>query len=171
MAKKKSTAKKKPSMKRPASAPKRRVAKKSGGGSSAKKSASQTARPSMGSFVWHELMTPDVTGARKFYSALFGWKYEVMDMGQFNYTMFNVAGQEPSLGGMMAMTGPEWKGVPPHWMTYVAVSDVDATAKRCREMGGKVTVPPTDIPNNIGRFAILQDPSGAHISVYRSSRW
>jgi len=133
--------------------------------------AAAPARPPAGSFVWHELMTTNVEGAKKFYSALFGWKYEEMNMGQFAYTMFNAAGKEPSLGGMMPMEGPDFEGVPPHWMTYVAVDDVDAAARKCQQLGGRVCVPPTDIPNSIGRFAVLTDPAGASIAVYRSSRW
>jgi len=49
-------------------------------------------------------------------------------------------------------------------MPYVAVRDVDAAAARVESLGGKVCVPPTDIPN-VGRFCVVNDPTGASISL------
>jgi predicted enzyme related to lactoylglutathione lyase len=60
--------------------------------------------------------------------------------------------------------GPEFGGAPSHWMPYVAVNDVDASVKRVEELGGKVCVPPSDIPN-VGRFSVITDPTGATISL------
>ena len=59
-------------------------------------------------------------------------------------------------------------GTPSQWLPYVAVADVDATAKRVPMLGGTIHVPPTDIPN-IGRFCVLADPTGATIAIYRSA--
>jgi predicted enzyme related to lactoylglutathione lyase len=66
---------------------------------------------------------------------------------------------------MMAM-GPEWGEIKPHWMPYISVPDVDVAAGRITELGGKVCVPPTDIPN-VGRFAVFADPTGAHCSIIK----
>jgi predicted enzyme related to lactoylglutathione lyase len=49
-------------------------------------------------------------------------------------------------------------------MNYVQVNDCDATAAKATSLGGKVCMPPTDIPNT-GRFAMIQDPQGAMFSV------
>jgi predicted enzyme related to lactoylglutathione lyase len=49
-------------------------------------------------------------------------------------------------------------------MSYVAVDDVDDSARRVGELGGKVVVPPVDIPN-VGRFCVISDPTGASISL------
>ena len=67
------------------------------------------------------------------------------------------------VGGIFKM-GPEFGPIPSHWMAYVAVEDVDARAARVAELGGKIRVPPTDIPN-VGRFCIIDDPTGATISL------
>ena len=114
-----------------------------------------------GAFSWSELMTTDVEGAKKFYSDLFGWETENMNMGDMNYTVVKVG--EESLGGIMA-TPPQAEGTPPNWGVYVTVDDVDATAKKAEELGGKILVAPTDIPT-VGRFCVLQDPQGAVISA------
>ena len=114
-----------------------------------------------GAFSWFELMTSDVDGAKKFYANLFGWATEAMPMGDMNYTIVKVG--EEGLGGIMA-TPPQAAGSPPNWGVYVTVNDVDATARKAEELGGKILVPPTDIPN-VGRFCVLQDPQGATISA------
>lgn len=114
-----------------------------------------------GAFSWSELMTSDVAAAKAFYSQLFGWTTEDMSMPDMNYTVVKVADQ--SVGGIMA-TPPEAQGMPPMWGVYVTVTDVDATAKRTEELGGKVLVAPQDIPN-VGRFCVIQDPQGAVISA------
>jgi predicted enzyme related to lactoylglutathione lyase len=113
------------------------------------------------SLCWNELMTRDVGKAKDFYGTALGWSFQSLPMGDFEYVMLKVG--ERDNGGMMAMEGPMWEGVPPHWMVYFAVADVDATCKKIEETGGKVCVPPTDIP--VGRFAVVNDPQGATFSV------
>ena len=110
-----------------------------------------------GAFSWCELMTTDAAKASEFYGALFGWTLETMDMGQGTYHIIKAGGT--SVGGMMNIA-PGSPPMPPAWGCYVTVPDIDATAKKCAEMGGKLLVGPMDIPN-VGRFAVLQDPQGA----------
>lgn len=115
-----------------------------------------------GAFSWCELMTHDLAGAKAFYSALFGWETKEWDgPGGANYTLVKVAGKEA--GGMMKIP-PENADMPPMWGIYVTVSDVDQTAKTAEELGGRVLVPPRDIPA-VGRFCVIQDPQGAVISA------
>ena len=114
-----------------------------------------------GAFSWSELMTTDVESAIKFYSNLFGWKTENMPMGDMKYTIVKVG--EEGLGGIMPIPA-QAQGTPPNWGVYVTVDDVDETAKKAEKLGGKILVPPTDIPN-VGRFFVLQDPQGAVISA------
>jgi hypothetical protein len=66
---------------------------------------------------------------------------------------------------MMPMDESWPAAVPAHWMVYFAVDDTDATAAKAAELGGQVSVPPTDIPP--GRFAVLNDPQGAVFSVLK----
>jgi predicted enzyme related to lactoylglutathione lyase len=123
--------------------------------------------PATGTFIWTELMTRDVEKAKKFYSSLIGWQIKAQDMGGFTYHMIGTPGSNEQVGGMMQMDDPKFQGVPPHWMPYIAVSDIDNCAKRTTELGGKVKVPPTDIPN-IGRFCVIEDPTGATISLFKA---
>lgn len=126
--------------------------------------AAPAPKPPSGSFVWHELMTTDAGAAKSFYSKLFGWKTEDQEMMPgFMYTTISNKGQ--SVGGMMAL-GPEHGDTMPHWMLYVSVKDVDATAAQAEAMGGEIVIPPHDIP--VGRWAQIRDPSGAQIAIYKS---
>ncbi|HEV2761484.1 MAG TPA: VOC family protein [Pyrinomonadaceae bacterium] len=116
-----------------------------------------------GSFCWNELATTDAEAAKKFYSALLGWQFKEGSLGEAQYSEIIVGGE--SVGGIYQM-GPEFGGAPPHWMAYVAVEDVDGAAARVEELGGKVCVPPTDIPT-VGRFSVINDPSGATLSLIK----
>ena len=62
------------------------------------------------------------------------------------------------------MKGDQWKGVPPHWSMYVTVADCDERAARATQLGGKLYMPPTDIPN-VGRFSVIADPQGATFNI------
>jgi uncharacterized protein len=121
--------------------------------------------PMHGQFTWYELMTTDVPGAVKFYPMVTGWGIEEWDKA--HYTMWTSGGKP--LGGVMELS-PEQRarGTRSSWLPYVAVNDVDDSAKKAASLGGKVHVPPQDIPGT-GRFAVLQDPQGAFFAIYKSN--
>ena len=48
---------------------------------------------------------------------------------------------------------------PPHWSVTFGVDDADATAAKAAELGGKVVVPPMDVPWS--RLTVISDPQGA----------
>jgi hypothetical protein len=114
-----------------------------------------------GAFSWCELMTSDVAAAKTFYGKLFDWETEDMSMPGMSYTVVMAGGSE--IGGIMAIP-KEAQGMPPAWGAYVTVDDVDATANAAGQLGAKLIVPPTDIPD-VGRFCVIQDPQGATISA------
>jgi predicted enzyme related to lactoylglutathione lyase len=115
----------------------------------------------VGAFCWSELLTRDTTAATKFYTSLFSWKTKVTDTTAFPYTHWQNDGTD--IGGMMAIM-EQWGPMPPHWDNYVQVQSCDETAAKAAALGGKVCMPPTDIAKT-GRFAMLQDPQGAVLSV------
>jgi len=112
---------------------------------------------------WVELATTDDEAARAFYAATVGWKADIKSSGPMPYTEW-IASDGSVTAGMLKMTGDQWKGVPPHWVTYFAASDCDASAAKAAKNGGTVKVPPTDIPQ-VGRFSVIADPSGAFFSI------
>jgi hypothetical protein len=114
-----------------------------------------------GAFSWSELSTTDPAAAADFYAKLLGWKIETMDMGSGPYHVIKVG--DAGIGGIMKPP-PDAGPMPPMWSSYVTVNDVDATARDCTQLGGKVCAGPMDIPG-VGRFAVLQDPQGAVLNV------
>ena len=110
-----------------------------------------------GAFSWNELMTNDVAGAKLFYGKLLGWTLADMESSCGSYTMARAG--ETEVAGIMA-TPPEAQGMPPGWGAYVTVDDVDAMQSRVEDLGGKIILPPQDIPD-VGRFMVIQDPQGA----------
>ncbi len=116
----------------------------------------------LGKFVWHTLVTRDVAAAKKFYGQLLGWTHADQDMGPGGkYTLFRVDGKD--VGG--ARSGEP--GMPSHWAAYPLVESVNGVADRAPALGGKVLVPPTDIPG-VGRFAVVADPQGATFAAFES---
>jgi uncharacterized protein len=131
----------------------------------AEQTATAHEAPANGTFCWNELATTDLGAAKKFYTELLGWQLKESNAAGMVYNEI-VAGDQ-HVGGMYQI-GPECGGPEssPHWMAYVAVDDVDAKAKQVEELGGKVCVPPTDIPN-VGRFCVINDPAGATLSLIK----
>jgi predicted enzyme related to lactoylglutathione lyase len=121
------------------------------------------ARP--GTFSWEELHTTDMAAAKKFYGGLFGWTGKGEAEGDEAYWHWKHADKE--IGGMTSqMGGPH---VPPHWLGYIAVSDVDSVTKKVATLGGKVRMPAMEIPK-VGRFSVVEDPTGAAFSPFHSAR-
>ncbi len=125
---------------------------------------SEQMMPANGAFCWNELATNDLAAAQKFYNDLLGWTLHESKTAGMAYTEIEANGRR--IGGMY-QTPPEMSGgMPPHWMAYVAVDDVDGLAARVEALGGKVCVRPMDIPN-VGRFAVINDPAGATFSIIK----
>lgn len=113
--------------------------------------------------VWPELATTDPAGAAAFYTGLFGWKTKPeTGVAEAQYAEWSNGG--PSMGGLLPMRGEAWQGVPPHWSIYITTSDCDERAARAVQLGAKVCVSPTDIPN-VGRFAVIADPQGGTFNI------
>jgi predicted enzyme related to lactoylglutathione lyase len=112
-----------------------------------------------GRFVWNELHTTDAASAVAFCQNVLGYSYHTH--GTEPYYVLTRDGVERA--GITTHLPP---GVPPHWLPYVYVDNVDATIARARELGGSIQVPASDIPG-IGRFGVFADPTGAVLAVMK----
>lgn len=117
-----------------------------------------------GEFCWNELMTTDREAALDFYKKVFGWKaLDSMDMGPMGtYQMFGVG--DKACGGMMKT--PAGTPMPPSWIYYINMYDLDASIARATKQGAKVMNGPMDIPGG-GRIAQLMDPGGAVFALHQ----
>ncbi len=115
-------------------------------------------------YSWNELMTRDLDRALEFYSAVFGWTYDPMDMGPIGTYHVIAGGESGGLGGLMGMPPDMPEQVPNHWGVYFTVESVDATVESITSAGGQVVNGPMDIPG-VGRTATVHDPAGGSFNV------
>lgn len=141
-----------------------------------------------GTWNWSDLRTTDAEGAKAFYGAVFGWETTAVDVGVGTATMWRAPGYgdflertvdpdirkrqeevgappgfEDAIGWLVTIGEGTPPGEAPRWHVTFAVEDADASADRGAELGGEVTLPPTDLP--WVRIANLRDPQGAEFTV------
>lgn len=114
-----------------------------------------------GHFYWNELMTRDAERVKDFYGQSIGWTFEAMAMDGGQTYWVAKRGDAP-VGGIFTMSGPDFEGVPEHWLPYLAVDDIDAAVDKARTAGGTIVRPPWDVPG-VGRIAMIREPGGAMI--------
>ena len=111
-------------------------------------------------FVHLELNTPDLSKAKAFYGALFGWQFQDNDMGPHGiYSTFST--DNGPGGGMVSMPGGN-----SGWLSYVGVPDIKAATEKARSLGATIVMGPQQIPN-IGWMTIFQDPTGCTIAIFQ----
>ena len=115
-----------------------------------------------GQILWRDLTVPDAPAIRDFYKEVIGWQHSDHPMGDYNdYNMLQAETGEV-ITGVINKRGVN-AAIPSVWMLYVGVENVDASMRRCEELGGKVLVSPSiDVAY---RYAIIQDPAGAIIGI------
>lgn len=114
-----------------------------------------------GAMTWFEVHTREAAKARDFYCKVFGLEPKKLEGNMEYYTLHK---GPKTVAGVMQMT-KEWEGIPPHWGTYFAVADTDASVKQVTALGGTVRVPPFDTP--YGRISVVTDPTGAVFSLVK----
>jgi predicted enzyme related to lactoylglutathione lyase len=128
-----------------------------------------------GAWSMSSLNTRDPEGAKRFYGTVFGWEPEAMQLGDAEFALFRLpgfVGGEPEqpvprdVVATMAPMGDQFgDSVPAHWGVDFWVDELDATVEKADQLGGKVVVPPYEIPDTPLRQAVLADPQGAPFSV------
>lgn len=119
-----------------------------------------------GTFCWVELSTTDTEAAKTFYSSLFGWDTEDGPVPGGVYTMCKKG--DAYVAAIQSLQDEmRSQGHPPFWLSYVSVDSVDKTAAKAEEIGGKVLAPPFDVMD-VGRMAVVQDPTKASLAVWEA---
>lgn len=133
-----------------------------------------------GSVTFNGLHARDVEQAKEFYSAVFGWRTLTLGGGQEMWTMPGYGdhledltpglreriaqmGAQPGFEDVVASLTPISDDTHPHWDVTFSVDDVGATAAKAVELGGRVIVPPLDVP--WARMTVIADPQGATLNA------
>ena len=111
-----------------------------------------------GTFSYVELATSDLAAAKTFYTAVFGWDYDEMQLSEDVF--YARAQRDGKVAG--ALFNSEQ---PPHWNCYVTVESADAAAVKAAELGANVLADPFDV-FSAGRMTVIADPTGAVLSLW-----
>ena len=127
---------------------------------------SESQSPEIGSIGWIDLTVPEAESTRDFYSAVVGWKSEPVEMGGYSDFTMSAEGGEPKTGVCHARGTNE--GIPPVWMIYIVVADLEASLTACRERGGAIVRKTRDMGGS-GRYALIRDPAGAVCALFEAA--
>jgi len=116
--------------------------------------------------IWVELVTPNLVATERFYTGLFGWSYREVVAGPTRYAVVLLDGRP--IGGLFYKSPANPGFCQPTWLTFIAVSDLDATSRIALEHGAKVRFEPANYPQR-GRQVVLTDPEGASFALLASS--
>lgn len=123
--------------------------------------------PKPGEFCWHVLATNDLKSTKDFYGEMLGWEFIDHDMGEATYTMIRFGGKE--FGSIWKIPADSTYQVPPHWMGYILVEDINEKLEQAKKLGATVKVPVTKA-DDMGFFCIVADPTGAHVAFWQTKK-
>lgn len=117
-------------------------------------------------FCWINLVTPEASSARAFFSGVFGWTYGEMP-GIPGGSLIQVEGR--AAGALMDVAIAHMpKDTPPVIGVMVKVADAAATVAKVIALGGRAE-PAFDVLEN-GRMASCTDPNGAVFGVWQPKK-
>jgi hypothetical protein len=119
----------------------------------------------VGAITWFDLTVKDAPKVREFYCKVVGWKASPVDMGGYEDFCMNRPADRRTVAGICHARG-ENAPLPPQWLLYINVANLDASLKRCRAARGKVLV--NVRPLGEGRMAVIQDPAGAVVALFEA---
>jgi len=129
-----------------------------------------TNAPTPGSVMWMDLTVPNATAVKDFYVQVVGWTSKPLDVG--GYHDFIMTGSDAEDGDGVSTFGVcHARGVnadmPPTWLIYITVVDLDAAVAKVTKLGGRVRRP-AGAPSAMGRFAVVEDPAGAAVALFEA---
>src|SRR5256886_17377571 len=90
----------------------------------------------------------------KFYSGLFGWKFQKAPIPGVDYWLCDTGSDGPGING--AVTQRQNATQP--WMNYVDVADIDAALETATKLGARVALPKTPVPGVGGVAGVVAPP-------------
>jgi uncharacterized protein len=107
-----------------------------------------------------QIISKDPEDTGRFYSELFGWKIDVNN--PLGYRRIETGSQDGIQGGIW----PAPPQAPTFAQFFVAVDDVKAYVEKAQQMGAKLLIPPTTLPEG-DEMAVMHDPQGMSFAIWR----
>jgi predicted enzyme related to lactoylglutathione lyase len=123
------------------------------------------AQPTIGRIEWRDLTVADAGTLRDFYSEVVGWTPEPVSMG--DYSDYNMCDSDGNTVAGICHARRGNADLPPQWLLYVTVEDLDASLQRCAASGGKLVSGPK--PIGADRYCVIRDPAGAVLALYQKA--
>ncbi len=120
---------------------------------------SESTKHEIGSINWFDLTVNDAENVRDFYSAVVGWTFSEVDMGGYGDFNMNLPSDGRTAAGICHARGGN-ANLPPQWLIYITVEDLDRSIAKCQELGGTIITGPKDM-GIYGRYCVIRDPAGA----------
>jgi uncharacterized protein len=121
-----------------------------------------SATPDPGTISWQDLTVDEAEQVRDFYQAVVGWTPEAQSMGAYSDFVMSADGV-PVAGICHAREGNA--GLPPVWLVYITVDDLDHSLEECQRLGGTLVSAPRSYGG--GRYCVIKDPAGAFCALYQ----
>ncbi len=121
----------------------------------------------IGSIGWADLTVENATQLRDFYSEVVGWSATGVEMGGYSDFCMNEPQTDNSVVGICHARGLN-AGLPPVWLIYITVADLDLSMAKCVELGGEVISGPRTSGSQ-GRYCVVRDPAGAVAALFEQA--
>lgn len=123
--------------------------------------------PRVGTIAWTDLTVPEATTVRESYAKVVGWHHEPVAMG--GYDDFNMLARPDGerVAGVCHARGSN-ADLPPMWLNYIVVADLDESMKACRDLGGSVIAGPKHM-DDTSRYCVIRDPAGAVVALFATA--
>lgn len=128
---------------------------------------SESRRAGVGTIGWADLTVLDAAALKQFYHEVVGWEPAELEMGGYNDYCMNSAEGE-AVAGICYARGHN-AGLPPQWLVYITVENLEHSIHRCTEFGGRVIAGPRSFGPQ-GRSCVIQDPAGAVAALWEPAR-
>ena len=112
-----------------------------------------------GGVSWIDLTVDNAEELRDFYAETVGFNVENVDMGGYSDFMMLSKSDKDLAVGVCHARGSN-TGLPPQWLVYFNVADLDESLKSCESRGGKRISGPKSMGESI-RYCVIEDPAGA----------
>lgn len=122
-------------------------------------------KPVPGAIAWTDLTVPDAERIRDFYARVVGWVPEPVAMGDYSDFNMTVPPAGVPVAGICHARGVN-AGLPPVWMVYLVVEDLEDSLAGVREGGGEVLAGPKSMGPG-SAYAVIRDPAGAVAALYQ----
>jgi len=114
-----------------------------------------------GRIAWFDITTSNLPQSKEFYGRLFDWNFNPV---QGTDQAVEIVARGEAIGTLRAADG---KISPFNGVIYVQVTDLQASCKKSKELGGTVAPGfPFNLPDGIGAIALVLDPTGHPVGMY-----